>query len=411
MANGNNNPSFSSSSSSSARMMSSSGSGSGGLPPLPSSSSLMHPSASAPSLAGLASSSSAADGNAFSFPQTPSPSPPRARKAPLRVFGLKQQPESSSSCLQDATGSCTPSNNSSSRSLNGDVVGGLLESGGGNGNGFDRATEGDNDDDGDTINNLKAAAAASAASLSFSPPRVTPAALPASPFKAAASTSFFAQQQQQETEQSSTLLRRNACLAGAALCLALAHARLLSSLLLAVAEDPRPYLGTLAAAGLVLFSGAVDDLKSGLWVAAGSFLQRLRALSLSPAAAAPLSVARRFVASIDGLGLLPVLLARLETELACVRADIYSIRLKADWLPDRKRKAAQHDPADAVLPPMSAPVQNVSVQTLARRAERAAAANGSNGGFGSALAAAAAASVSKRAFSSAAAAAAETDEE
>ena len=164
----------------------------------------------------------------------------------------------------------------------------------------------------------------------------------------------------------------------------------------------------LAALALVLLSGALDDLKRGLWAAARTSVNKLRALSLSPAAAAPLSVARRFVAIIDGLGLLPVLLARLETELACVRADIYSIRLKADWLPDRKRKAAQHDPADAALPPMSAPVQNVSVQTLARRAERAAAGGGggsssSSGGLGSALAAAAAASaVAKRAFSAAA---------
>ena len=175
-------------------------------------------------------------------------------------------------------------------------------------------------------------------------------------------------------------LRRNACLSGAALCLALAHARLLSSLAASVAADPRPYLGTLAASALVFSSGALGDLQAVAFVALGSFFSKLRAFVLSPAAAAPLAVARRVVAIVDGLGLLPVLLARLETELACVRADIYSIRLKADWLPDRKRKAAQHDPADAVLPPMSAPVHNVSVQTLARRAEKTAAAAAAGGG-------------------------------
>jgi hypothetical protein len=426
----NSSSSFSSSSSSSARMRSSSGSG--GLPPLPTGTSL-HPSASAPALAALASA--AADGGggggnagssaaAFSFPQTPSPSPPRTRRQPLRAFGLKPGVPSPSP-QGAAASSCPSSNTSSSRSLTGDGAGGLPSESGESGV-SDGAAEGDNDDT--VAINLKAAAAAAAFAASpYSPPRAPAVALPASPFKAAASASFTAsfaqQQQQQQKEQQSrapALLRRNACLAGAALCLALAHARLLSSLAAAVAADPRPFLGTLAAVALVIFSGALDDLKRGLWLAGRLSLDRLRALSRSPAAAAPLSVARRLVAIIDGLGLLPVLLARLETELACVRADIYSIRLKADWLPDRKRKAAQHDPADAALPPMSAPAHNVSVQTLARRAERAAA-NGSSsgggggggGGLGSALAAAAAASAARRAFSAAnaAAAAAETDEE
>ena len=399
-------------------MMSSSGSG--GLPPLPSSSSLLHPSASAPALADLASAS--ADGgvgnagnNAFSFPQTPSSSPPRTRKQlPLRVFGGGLKPASGDSC--------PPSNASSSRSLNGD--GGLSESGG---NGFDSAAEGD-DNDSVTVASLKVAAAAAASSaapaFSTSPPRRAGAvALPTSPFNAAVSASFAASAQQKERNEcrceprATTTLRRNACLAAAALCLTLAHARLLSSLAAAVAADPRPYVGTLCAFALVLCSGALNDLKGNLWLAATASLKKLRALSLSPAAATPLSIARRFVAIIDGLGLLPVLLARLETELACVRADIYSIRLKADWLPDRKRKAAQHDPADAALPPMSSGPGTVSVQTLARRAERAAAggngaSSSSSGGLGSALAAAAAATAAKRAFSNAAAnAAAETDSE
>jgi len=359
-------------------------------------------------------------GNNFSFPSTPSPSPPRSRKQlPLRVFGgLKPSVPASSSVPPPSSA------NSSSRSLNGEV-------GASGSEGDDKDNEGEGDDDAATFANLKAAAATSVPSFATSPPRAAVAvALPPSPFKAAATASFapapaavvstqlLLQQQQQQQEASTTrsgerkktLLRRNACLAAAGLCLVVAHARLLSSLAAAVAADPRPYLGTVAAVVLVFLSGALDDVKRGSLAAARSLFQRLRALSRSPAAAAPLSVARRFVAIIDGLGLLPVLLARLETELACVRADIYSIRLKADWLPDRKRKAAQHDPADAALPPMSAPVQNVSVQTLARRAERAAAASSSSsGGLGSALAAAAAASVAKRAFASAGSAAADED--
>jgi hypothetical protein len=45
-------------------------------------------------------------------------------------------------------------------------------------------------------------------------------------------------------------------------------------------------------------------------------------------------------ATVDGLGLLPLLILRVEGELAAARADIGAIRRKVDWLPDRPPRAA-----------------------------------------------------------------------
>jgi len=53
------------------------------------------------------------------------------------------------------------------------------------------------------------------------------------------------------------------------------------------------------------------------------------------AARAPTAAAHRVVGVIDALGTLPILLARLEVEIAAMKDDIRSIRGKADWLPSR----------------------------------------------------------------------------
>jgi hypothetical protein len=71
---------------------------------------------------------------------------------------------------------------------------------------------------------------------------------------------------------------------------------------------------------------------SGACRAVAEWARRVAATSLHGLAAV-----ERLCAVIDSLGLLPILLARLEAELGAVGTDIRTIRRKADWLPSRPR--------------------------------------------------------------------------
>ena len=124
---------------------------------------------------------------------------------------------------------------------------------------------------------------------------------------------------------STTPSLRPALLAAAACALAAAHAPRLAAAL--VPASPLAAAMTLLAVGLVLASGV-----PGWGVAAAT-----RVASAARAGAAGLD---QVCATVDGLGLLPLLILRVEGELAAARADIGAIRRKVDWLPDRTPRAA-----------------------------------------------------------------------
>lgn len=111
-----------------------------------------------------------------------------------------------------------------------------------------------------------------------------------------------------------------ALLAAAALALAAAHAPALAAALLPAS----PLAAALTALALALF------------LASGAPSRVIAAISTTAAAAA--ATARgldQVCATVDGLGLLPLLILRVEAELAAVRADIGAMRRKVEWVPNR----------------------------------------------------------------------------
>ena len=117
---------------------------------------------------------------------------------------------------------------------------------------------------------------------------------------------------------------RGALVATAAVCVAAAHWRTVATILTTLAPSPASAVLMVAALALLTVAGVFSLALTAGRDAVASALHGLASVE-------------RLCAVIDSLGLLPILLARLEAELGAVGTDIRTIRRKADWLPSRPR--------------------------------------------------------------------------
>lgn len=117
---------------------------------------------------------------------------------------------------------------------------------------------------------------------------------------------------------------RGAMVAAAAACVAAAHWRTVATILTTLAPSPASAVLMVTAVALLAASGVFNLALTAGRDATASALHGLASVE-------------RLCGVIDSLGLLPILLARLEAELGAVGTDICTIRRKADWLPSRPR--------------------------------------------------------------------------